>query len=289
MKTSLDEDIKNAEKDYNSALNQTQSKQLKEVLDNAILQEKRYYIYVFMILVYLPVFHLYLQEYVITYTFSSTCLLISTIVSLIIYEIIHGANAGMITLILALILLPFPIVWAIHCFIPNANPRALLPALFLIMIILSLIVYEIIHGATTNIVLLIIALILFPFPLMWAINCIFGNINYYAMLPIGVLCLTILSLIIYAINYGASTGIILSILALIFIPFPLVWAVNCILRYYDVNYYALVASIIIILNVIILIIYEVNHGATTGIIAVIITLILMLFPILQTITRPIPP
>jgi hypothetical protein len=231
LKLSYDEDITNAKKDYDTTPDPAYSKQLREIWQTAILQENKYFIYVFMILAYLPVFYISMDPnaiHKIPYKLTLSLFFGSLVSSLIIYQMIHGANAGLVTLIIALILLPAPITWAISCFFKETKMHQIIPLLFLILTIVSLIIYTMHYGIHASIITLIIVLILFPFPVVWLMNC-FGlfELSYQVVLPIVFLLLTIIGLILYSVHYGAKASIIMLIIALLIFPFPIAWLINC--------------------------------------------------------------
>lgn len=231
LKLRYDEDIINTKKDYQSMPDPFYAKQLKEAWDNAILDENKYFISVFMILVYLPVVYISMDPQainVIPYKLTLSLFFGSLLGSLLLYQIVHGANTGLITLMIALLLLPAPITWAISCFFKETKMHQIIPLLFLILTIVALIIYTAHFGAQASIITLIIFLLLFPFPIVWLMNCFkLFELSYSVVLPIVGLLLVILSLILYTVHYGAQASIITLIIALIVLPFPVVWLINC--------------------------------------------------------------
>lgn len=256
---------------------------LKKAWMDAMIKENKYFIYMFMIVVYLPVFFI-VPNYEIPLKTALLTLLSTTIFCLIMYEIIHGVTADVVLLICFLIFSPLFIMWTINCFTPGASLFTLAPLLVLFITIIGLIIYEMIHGPTEGMIWLIIALIAVPLPVIWGINCIVGSLGYTKTIPLILWVLILISLILYTVYHGATTSIIMIIIALMLSPL-IVWLINC----YHLNWMFISAALFDILILTLLIMYEVKHGATPGFISLIITLFLIFFVILYQIkVQPTP-
>jgi hypothetical protein len=223
---------------------------------------------------YLPVFFMF-GKYEVPYKVSSLTLLATTVVSLIIYEMIHGATSDIVFLIMFLIVSPFLIAWTINCFAPNASLHSLIPALLLFISIMALVIYEMINGVTSGIMGIIFFLILVPFPVIWAINCIFGHLSYTELVPVVALALTIIFLILYEVYNGVTSGIMTLLIFLILLPF-IIWLIHC----YHLSLPLFAALLFDLIMVVLLIHYKIYHEATPMLTwSLVITI--LLFPLLM--------